>query len=428
MRDKKVLIIAYYFPPLGMGGVQRVTKFVKYLPLFGWKPYVMTIRKVGYMAKDPSLLDDIPGQARIVRTGSLDPLRIWWILKKTLTAEPGRSRPLKADLMPGGALLSWLLFPDNKVGWIPFALRKGLSLCRREGIDLIFSSSPPPSLHLTGYLIRRLAGIPWVADFRDPWIGYKQQSFPTALHLLLKRKLQRLIIDHAHQVLVANPAIQAEFKKDFPHAGNIRLVDQGYDQEDFEGMAPASGSGTFTIGYLGTFSPDCDPEPVLAALRELTDQKLVPIEKIKLLHVGLSLRMNLERLIQKYHLQEVFEGKGYLPHRQALIQIRSCSVFVLVTSDDPRVFPAKVYEYLPFGKPILSVAPKESEVGRMMSGMGLGPVISPKDLSGIKDALLFYYKKYLEGNLQANVDKEQVGRFRRRVQTERLASIFTEIV
>ncbi len=63
----------------------------------------------------------------------------------------------------------------------------------------------------------------------------------------------------------------------------------------------------------------------------------------------------------------------------------------------------------------------------MMSGMGLGPVISPEDLSGIKDALLFYYKKHLEGNSQPNVDKEQVGRFRRRVQTERLASIFTEI-
>lgn len=438
----KVLIIAYYFPPLGMGGVQRVTKFVKYLPLFGWKPYVLTVKEVEYWAKDYSLLEDIPPEAETIRTGSFDPLRVWFILKNIFKkrlkipqnagngkdkSEFGSVGPVKSYTIRRSKLLSWLFFPDNKVGWIPFALMKGLKLCRREKIDLIFSSSPPPSLHLTGYLLKLFTGIPWVADFRDPWTGYKLESYPTRVHLYLKKKMERLIMDKADKVITANPAITTDFKRRFPHTKKICLIGQGYDEENFE-AGPSVLPEIFTIGYLGTFSPDCDPEPVFVALRNLIDQKLVSEDKIKFIHVGLCMGMELDRLIEKYALKEVFEKKGYLPHRRALNQMQGVSIFLLVTSDDSRIFPAKIFEYLPWGRPILGVVPKESEVGRMISEMGLGMVVSTKDYSAIKEALLFYYKEHLQENLGVKVNTKTVKTFERKFQTEKLASIFEKII
>lgn len=427
MKDKKVLILAYYFPPLGMGGVQRVTKFVKYLPSFGWKPYVLTVKEVEYLAKDSSLLKDIPREAEIVRTGSFDPLRVWFILKNLFRKKGRKSKPGKAYTIRRSKLSSRLFFPDNKVGWIPFALMKGLKLCRREKIDLIFSSSPPPSLHLTGYLLKFITGIPWVADFRDPWTGYNLETFPTPFHRLLRSRMERLMVNKAEKVITANPAIKREFERLFPNSKKIELIDQGYDEEDFEDSSPSL-SEIFTLGYLGTFSPDCNPEPILWALRDLIDRKLISDDKIKFIHVGLSLGIDLDDLIEKYGLKRVFEQKGYLPHRKAVEQMKGVSVFLLVTSDDPRVFPAKIFEYFPFRKPILGVVPPGSEIGRMISEMSLGRVVSIKDRSGIEETLLFYYEDHIKGTLRQNIDSEKIKMYERKFQTKKLASIFEKII
>jgi hypothetical protein len=425
MREKKVLIIAYYFPPLGMGGVQRTAKFVKYLPQFGWKPYVLTVKDVEYMAKDDSLLDEIPHQAQIIRTGSFDPLRILFLAKKVV----GKTREREAAANSAGKSrgFSWLFFPDNKVGWIPFAVRKAISLCRRETIDLIFSSSPPPSAHLAAYLVRRATGIPWVADFRDPWIGYKLEKPPTPLHLFFKRRLEKTIVSRAGRVVMANPAILAELRSAHPLTNTIRLIDQGYDEEDFQELVPTK-SEIFTIGYLGTFSPDCNPEPFFQVMKDLTDRNLIPKDKIRLLHVGGSMHLDAKRLATEYGLSEILETKGYLPHRQALAQMAKTSVLLLITSDDPRVFPAKVFEYLRLGKPILGIVPEESQIAKSLQAVNARRVVSIDDAEGIKQALLGCYDEFKNGKMRFDVPDDSVKRFERKVLTGRLASLFDEVV
>lgn len=427
MKERKVLIIAYYFPPLGMGGVQRITKFVKYLPLFGWKPYVLTVKDIEYMARDTSLLNEISDETRVIRTGSFDPLRISFLLRSLFGGTEDKAKAIRSYSAGGSRLTSWLFFPDNKVGWIPFALRKGLSLCRREKIDLIFSSSPPPSVHLSAYLIKRAAGIPWVADFRDPWIGYKQEIYPAPVHLFLKKSLERLIVKGADRVIAANPAIKGEFDKRHPGAAKVRLVDQGYDEEDF-GAIRSSPPETFTIGYLGTFSPDCDPRPFLAALGELVEQKTIPPGKIRVVHVGLDLGLNLQGLIRKHKLEDVFERKGYLAHRESLQQMQETSLLLLTTSDQPLVFPAKVFEYLRLKKPILAIVPQESDMAKFIREMKVGKVVSPEDREGIKQALLSYFSDHQAKRLTLKVDEDRLRKYERKSLSEKLASIFEEIV
>lgn len=423
----KVLIIAYYFPPLGMGGVQRVTKFVKYLPLFGWKPYVLTVKEVKYLAEDHSLFEDIPPEAEIIRTGSFDPLRIWFILKNLFIRRAKEDKPPKAYPIRRSKLLSWLFFPDNKVGWIPFALMKGLKLCRREKIDLIFSSSPPPSLHLTGYLLHLLTGKSWVVDFRDPWIGYKLENYPTWFHLFLKKRMERLIFKRADKVITANPAITTDFKRRFPHSQKIYLLNQGYDEKDFA-VIPSSLSAIFTIGYLGTFSPDCDPEPFFAALGEVIDQGMIPIEKVRFVHVGLSMGIDSDYMIDKYRLKEVVQQKGYLAHRDSLSEMQKVTLLLLVTSNHPLTFPAKAFEYLRLRKPILAAIPLKSELAKFLTEMKAGKVVSPEDKEGIKQEILSYFKTFAEGRLTSDKNEDAVSNFERKSLTLKLVSLFYEVV
>ncbi|MCK4403485.1 MAG: glycosyltransferase [candidate division Zixibacteria bacterium] len=427
MKEKKVLIIAYYFPPLGVAGVQRVNKFVKYLPLFGWKPYILTLKEVKYLAKDLALLNDIPEEAEIIRTGSFDPLRVWFILGNIFKKSEGKDKPIKTRLIRILRLFSWLFFPDNKVGWIPFALMKGLSLCRREKMDLIFSSSPPPSLHLTGYLLKVLTGIPWIADFRDPWTGYKLETLPTPVHLFLKRRIERLIVSNADRVITANPAIKGEFEKRHPHSEKIFLVDQGYDEEDF-GTYQSFSSEIFTIGYLGTFSPDCNPEPFFASLGELINQGMIPKEEVKFVHVGLSVGIDSDRLIEKYKLKEVVQQKGYLSHPESLEQIGGISLLLLVTSDHPLIFPAKVFEYIRLKKPILGIVPPKSEIAKFLTQMKVGKVVSPEDKKGIKEMLSSYFSCFKKGKLPLEVNEDKLKRFERRSLTFKLSSLLDEVI
>jgi glycosyltransferase involved in cell wall biosynthesis len=424
MSEKKVLVIAYYFPPLGMGGVQRTAKFVKYLPQFGWKPYVLTVKDVEYMAKDDSLLNEIPPQVRIVRTGSFDPLRIVFLTKRAL----GRTAKKNAVTNSGGRSLgfSWLFFPDNKVGWVPFAVRKALSLCRREKIDLIFSSSPPPSAHLAAYLVKHATGIPWVADFRDPWIGYKLERPPTPLHLFLKGRLEKTIVSYADRIVTANPVIQTELTNAGPQTTRIRLIDQGYDEEDFREIVSTE-PDIFTVGYLGTLSPDCDPQPVFRALGELISKNLLPRDKVKFLHVGGSVHLDVRRLAGEYGLSNILETKGYLPHRQALAQIAEASVLLLITSDDARVFPAKVFEYLRLGKPILGIVPEESQIAKSLQAVNARAVTTMDDAEGIKQALLACFAESRNREMRSDVRDDRVERFERKALTGRLASLFNEV-
>lgn len=422
-KEKKVLIIAYYFPPMGMGGVQRVTKFVKYLPLFGWKPSVLTVKDAEYWAKDYSLLKELPSEAEVIRTGSFDPLRMFYILK-------GLFRRRKPEAGSAG----WsnlrrlkfpysFFFPDTKIGWLPFALMKGLFLCRKEKFDLIFSSSPPPSVHLTGYLLKLATGIPWMADFRDPWTGYKLQSFPTPLHLLLRRMTERLIMAKADKVIAANPAIRGALESRCPAGKKICLVDQGYDEEDFSAIASSSPE-IFLIGYLGTLSPDCDPEPFFAALGDLTDQGIIPRDKIKFVHVGVCVGIEFDRLVQKYGLEDVVQKRGYLPHKEALKEMGRASLLLLITSDHPLVFPAKAYECLRLRRPILGIVNLKSQVAALLTRTRAGKVVSPEDRTGVKQALVSYFSGFEKRELASNTDTDVLQEFERKFLTSKLASLF----
>jgi glycosyltransferase involved in cell wall biosynthesis len=423
MPSKKVLVIAYYFPPLGMGGVQRVAKFVKYLPQFGWQPVVLTVKDVEYLSYDPSLMKEIPGDVKIHPTGSIDPLRILFLIKKFIKRKKKRKSGSYTERK--SKLLSWFLFPDSKIGWLPWALAKGYFLCKREKIDFVFSTSPPPTAHLIGFFLKLFTGLNWIADFRDLWIGYQFEYHPTFLHRGFKSKLQKMILTHADAVVTDNMQKVDWLKRKCKKIKKLDIIEQGYDAEDFK-FPSYKQSDVFKIAYLGTFSPDCNPESFFSALSQLIKENLILKDKISMIHIGLSLGLDLDQLLEKYDLLEVIERKGYLNHREALKFLNQVDLLLLIISSLKQrelIASAKIFEYMAVRRPILAVVPPKGSAAQFVNRLNAGKVVSPDHIPEIKEALFHFYQKFENKTIVSDVKLEDLKSFERKNLTHKLAKI-----
>jgi len=457
---KKVLVIAYYFPPLGMGGVQRVSKFVKYLPSFGWEPIVLTVKDVEYFSRDDSLLKELPEGIKISRTGSFDPLRLIFLFRKFFqrkksyggkTSDPDpacggtsrvalrilkkkknerffpRQRRGQNDISLFSGLLKFInlfSFPDNKIGWLPFALIKGIKLCRREKIDLLFSTSPPLTCHLVGYFLKKITGTRWVADYRDPYFSDKEGKALTNLKKIFLKKLQRLFIKNADGFIGVTRLIASELNEIYPQAKRLEVIPNGYDQEDFEQKISRE-KDIFRIVYFGTFSPDCPAEPFFKALHNLLKQEKIDKDKIKIIDVGLSVGIDIDRLLDEFRLTEITELKGYYPHQQGILELLKADLLLLTLSESsPAIIPGKAYEYLGAQKPILAIVPKKGETGRLIESLNAGKVVSPENISGIEEAILYYYREFESGKSFLKTETVELNKLERKYLTSKLALIF----
>ena len=187
-QQRNVLYIAYYFPPLGLSGVQRTLKFVKYLPSYGWKPTVLTVGPTGYYAFDESLLREIEeAQVDVIRTGSLDINRM--MKGKRPVRMP--SEGLRKILQFFGDLF---LIPDSKIGWKRKAVKAASELLRTKHFDAIVATAPPQTDFLIGYILKKRFKVPLVLDYRDAWLEYPFKYFPTPLHRILHRRMERRVV------------------------------------------------------------------------------------------------------------------------------------------------------------------------------------------------------------------------------------------
>ena len=424
MPSKKVLIIAYYFPPMGMGGVQRATKFVKYLPQFGWKPVVLTVKDVEYLSFDHSLIQEIPKKIEIHRTDSLDPLRILYLIRKFLIRKKEGKSESYTEMK--SRFLSWFLFPDNKIGWLPWALAKGFLLCKREKIDLILSTSPPPTSHLIAFLLKLFTGLNWIADFRDLWVGYQFEYHPTFLHRGLKGRLQKTILTHADAVVTDNEQKADQLREKSRKIKRLEIIPQGYDAEDFQASSREK-THSFNMAYLGTFSPDCNPEPLFSALSGLIRENIIQREKVRMMHIGLTMGLDLDQLLKKYDLVEIVEKKGYLAHREAIKSLNQADLLLLIISSHKQrelISSAKLFEYMAARRPILAVVPTKGAAAQFINQFKAGKVVSYDNIPEIRDALFYFYQKSEKKERLSEVKPGDLKFFERRYLTSRLAKLF----
>ena len=387
---RKVLIITYYWPPAGGGGVQRWLKFAKYLPETGWSPVVYTPSNADYPLTDVTLGDEIPDSVTVIRRPIREPRRFYRkLLGKKGEAGQGASLDQMFYTDPGSrnwkeALGIWvrgnLFIPDARVWWVRPSVRFLRTLIEREQIKTIITTGPPHSMHLIGLgLKQHHPDIRWLADFRDPWtsIEYYDRMRLGRRADHKHRYLERQVLQTADTVITVSPSWAAMFGK--LRGGEVGVITNGYDPADFA-SAPPEADRELTICHVGTLAMDRNPVAFWSLLSAIADS-----------HPGIGSRLTIKLLGSTdpaviRHLSESglkYVDLGYRDHRQAVSEMRSAHFLLLlinqaVAENVQGRIPGKVFEYLAAGRPVIAVSDEDTDATRILADNG-HLIIDPDD-------------------------------------------------
>jgi glycosyltransferase involved in cell wall biosynthesis len=395
---RRVLVIAYYFPPMGLSGVQRTSKFVKYLPQYGWEPTVLTVQNVGYFAQDESLLQELEGRnVRIARTPAAGPGK-FLVKRETVRLPSERTRKWLSRVS------DTLFIPDNKIGWKKTAVKTALDLHRETPFDLIFSTAPPFTDFLIGSAVKAAIRKPLVLDYRDPWLEYPFRFYPTPLHRWRHKVLERSALKASSHVITTNRRVKETLIALYPFLTyhDIDIISQGFDPEDFapvQSAVPESfvrkAGGTMRITYTGIFWENRVPTAFLHGLAALLAEQPRLRTKIEALFVGNFREENL-RTVERLGLKDVVRTVDYVPHQECVRYLQDSDLLWMIVRDDLGS-PGKTYDYIGAGKPVLGLVP-DGFLKTTIEEAG-GTAVPPDDIPAITRALADFYRRFEEGRL-----------------------------
>jgi glycosyltransferase involved in cell wall biosynthesis len=413
----KLLLVSFYFPPAGGGGVQRPLKLATHLPAAGIETHVLA-----------------PDDPKWIHTG--DELAVptkAWVHRAHYLGPKGRKPAEELHGLEGvdrmvrqaGLLSRRFLVPDENAAWALTAGPAAIRLIRRHSIDVVLTTSPPPSVHLIGAAAKAATGVKWIADLRDSLLAHahRQADNPAAV---LKEKsraaVARLVAKRADAVVAVSEPI-AEETRGLEPAGRVVTIPNGCDYEDFQGL-DYTPSDRFRITHTGSFIGRRSPRPFLTALAE---SRLDVVARF----VG-DFRAADSEWADGLGLGDRLELVPYASHRESLqLQRDSEALLLLIPEAEGRgraVLSGKVFEYLAAERPILASVPPDGEAARLLRETGAGIVVGSEDVAGIRAALEGLVARWRAGRLDGNVlSPEQRERVSRRARVEELADLIRDL-
>ena len=407
-----------YFPPAGGGGVQRSLKLAQYLPALGVETHVLAPDDPKWVHRDPELR--VPTQAWIHRVRYVGP-------RARKPAEELRaSQGLERALVQAQVTARRLLVPDASVTWNLTAIPAAIRIARREGIDVVITTSPPGSVHFVGAAVRAAASTRWVADLRDPLIANQQRRSDTTAaraRQAANEQVARLVARRADAVSCVSEAIAAEVRRLDPR-GVVRVIANGCDFDDFEGLEYSPGE-RFRITHAGSFFGRRDPRPFLQAFK---DSGVDGVARF----VG-DFRSSDREWAEALGLGDRLELVPYAPRAESLrLQRDSEALLLLVPDADGRgkgVLSGKVFEYLAAGRPILAVVPPDGAAAELVRETRAGIVVGPDDVDGMRVALEVLHSRFVDGGLHdTQLSAAARDRLSRRARVEDFAELLRGLV
>ena len=406
-------MIAFHYPPFTTSsGVHRTAKFVKYLPNFGYQAVVLSAHPRAYGA-DRSADEASEGESQVIRSFALDSTRHFGI----------RGR------YPG-----WLALPDRWISWLPGALLDGLKTIREHRPELIWTTYPIATAHLIGLLLKRLSGLPWVADFRDPMID---EVHPTG-HL--KRRLfawiEKKTMQRADRICVTTPGAAVMYRARYPllDAGKLACIENGFDEEDFAGIANAvsvseGSERPYVLLHSGTVYPlERDPLPMLDALARLQSRGAISPRRVRVVLRATGHDEYILSEIAERGLQDIVSIAPALSYRQALEEMCGVDGLLLMQAANcNNQIPAKVYEYLRAGKPILGLVDAKGDTAALLKSQGIETLYSLDSVDEIEQGLVDFLSVMDRGE-GAGVSKEALESCTRYRRSGELAALFDELL
>jgi len=410
----KVLLVTMYFPPAGGGGVQRPLKLATHLPTLGIETHVLAPDDPKWLHRDEELRP--PTQAFVHRARYLGP-------KARLPSEELRGLT-GVDLALAQARLAGrrLLLPDASVTWAPTAILAAVRIVRNEGIDAIITTSPPLSMNLIGASVKKLTGVPWIADQRDSLVLNADRRFERKTVQAKEKALERvvrLVANNADGIVAVSEAIADELRG-FDPSGPVRVIPNGCDFDDFAGLEYTPGD-RFRITHTGSFFGQRNPRAFLSALASSG------LDDVVARFVG-DFRSVDREWVEELDLGDRLELLDYLPHRRALELQRDSEANLLLLPEAAgrgKVVPSgKIFEYLAAERPILAAVPTDGAAAKLVRETGAGIVVGPEDEKGIREALVGLHARWKAGHLgDGYLTDDERNRLSRKTRVEELAEL-----
>ena len=435
---KRVLIISYYWPPTGGSGVQRWVKFAKYLPALGWQPVIYTPENPEQLAVDETLAGEVPAEAEIIRRRIVEPYGMY----KKVLRRSGHSKEA-VEVNPVNAqnksflqkMAMWvrgnLFRPDPRCWWIRPSVRFLKKYLKDHPVDLIVSTGPPQSMHLIGRKLAQETGLPWIADFRDPWtkIFYFKHLSMTRTTKRWHEKMEKRVLDEATRVVAVSPLVQQEFQA--MTKTPVELITNGFDECDFAAeKCPEAYGGpdkNFTVTHTGLFAADGNPTVLWEVLAEKCSKDSVFKKLLKIRLIGKT-DEQIIKAIEDAGLGDCLENLGYQPHAEAVDQQKKASLLILPLRKEPEykaVLPGKLFEYMASYRPILGIGQPDGAMSMILDSTRTGVVFDWEDKEAMAKYIDECWEKHLEGRLK--IEGDDISQFTRRNLTRRMAQLFEEL-
>lgn len=444
VRTNRVLMAAYFFPPLSGSGVFRSLKFAKYLPEFGWQPTVISTDQPpsGWKFEDQSQVSEIPKDMEVVRipdeisTGrnmTIAGERVQELLdflRSVVRYSPEADRIFAQMAQSKEGTAQLLTFPCASLSWaydVVQYIEKNINL---EQFQAVYTTSGPASAHLIGFYLKQKYGISWVADYRDPWTfnAYGAEYDPKNTYHKFLYELESVLLHQADCNLTIADDMIPSYQQNFHlPPEQIASITNGYDEADFSDLPlPACRTEKFTINYSGVLYTDQRSiKPVLEALRQLGREGKMELSQVCFRIVGVGVE-EYGAVARPYGLEHILAQTGYLSHRDALLSNLNADLLLLLVGDGAKfrhVFTGKFFDYLRSGRPILALAPKDGAVDRVLRESGHGETYLSTEIPKIKAMILREYRKWKRGEVPELLHSPVIERFERKTLTRQLADV-----
>ena len=437
---KNILVISYLFPPAGNVGVLRTVRFVSRLPEFGWQPIVLTASNAKVPNLEPSLVSKIRSDVSVVKCPSFE-----WLNSGKRVDRNGETLQLgllsRAIRKFPSDFWRYVAAPDEKIGWVPFAVRAGARIIKQQPVDAIYVSGKPFSSFLIGEKLSRRFGIPWVMDLRDLWTLNPRIRPKNRLHGFVNPRLERRLVRNAALVVANTPGNRIDFVESFPEcpAEKFVAITNGYDEDDFVNINGKK-YDRFTIGYSGTLycgkgsarNKDVydtySPRYLFQALTELFREDPEMANRTELLFTGSSCN-KIGPFVAEYGLESNVRSLGWVTYADSLEVVKRSHLVPLLLSsgqDSAGWIPSKLFQFLGAGTPILALVP-EGDVANIVRETSGGTVVAVNNVEQIKMAIREAYLGYKVGRTHCDSRQDVVERYESRQLTAQLTEALHRI-
>jgi len=410
---------------MGLSGVQRTLKFVKYLKNNNWEPTVITTGKVAYFAHDESLQKELDETGvRVIRVEGAEP--------NSLLSRHGTIKlPSEFIRKTFNRLSQTFFIPDNKISWAKKAFKKAIEILTTEHFDCVFVTGPPFSQFDAFSSIKKVHNIPLILDYRDLWVDNQFSFYPTPFHKGLHKRKEYKALKTADKVIVTNRRIKEKLINDYKFLtfDEVFIISHGFDPQDFTNVERIQKpNDKMLITYSGLFYEYITPKFFLNAYKNLLLENPSIGENIRLSFIGLLGKENI-KLIKDLKLEAYITEYGYLNHQETIQKLLLSDVLWFMVGNGKSaatISSGKLYEYFGTKKPIIACLP-DGALKTTVSDYNASFITEPDNVDEIKNTILQLYQLYKSGNLPVP-NEQYIESFRRDLLAEQLAKQMNKVL